>query len=406
MASYLYSVSAVLSYDSHSLKERAIGAKKVKALVPFNHQGGRKMFKNFKTKVLSFALTIAMVATSGSFAFATIPDESKEEKNNNLAETIEATTGIHDTERRFNETPKGFVFDKAGTKIIVPKEDTGKLTIKSNATKSVGMMLPIENSEKDVTLTNKGTVIYGDSDSNLNVGVQVVGRNFNGMSYETVMTSLVIKSNDAAKEYPFKYDLPKGYKLITSEEYIKKYATKGEIRDKEKNGGYEEEIYVINEKGRIVEAIDPVWAKDANGNDVRVRSKVENNKLVQVLAFNKNTKFPVVTVLNSHPNKKEHRYISKKVAKAILNAWETSDSETIHTSIAGVGLVFCGTIGSVAAVHMGAYAAVLAMQRKTLRKYVNSMSKSSKLRMTYYYRWRNGGKNSGYYLYDTAYKIV
>ncbi|HHT7068150.1 hypothetical protein [Bacillus thuringiensis] len=38
----------------------------------------------------------------------------------------------------------------------------------------------------------------------------------------------------------------------------------------------------------------PAWAKDANGKPVATHYKVDGNKLIQVVEFDKNTAFPVI----------------------------------------------------------------------------------------------------------------
>ena len=54
------------------------------------------------------------------------------------------------------------------------------------------------------------------------------------------------------------------------------------------------EVFIINENNEIEYIIDAAWAKDGNGNSIPTYYEICDNKLTQVVDFDKNTVFPVV----------------------------------------------------------------------------------------------------------------
>lgn len=177
-------------------------------------------------------------------------------------------------------------------KLFIPQtSDFGIKTI-DNFGKTVTMKLPKTLDNVQGMMLEDGTVVYSNITEETSVLVQ--GIKESNKYGETYGVRSLIKIDNAAAphEYEFDFELPRGYSLIKSEDYIKLLRGKNVNADLGWIG--ENLIYIIDEENNIIYTIDEPWAKDAIGKDVNTYYRIENNKLIQVIEFDENTIFPVI----------------------------------------------------------------------------------------------------------------
>lgn len=198
---------------------------------------------------------------------------NSQKEANSTALMIEKSTGINDVLNNFKVDSKEATVVKNASGIVkIPnKLNSEPITIKDNK-ESLHISLPELNSS-EIIQTNNGTLIYQDKNQPTDLALQTTKDGFRSL--------IKIKNQFAPKEYEFVINIPNNGKLITSAEYLGKEYDTGEV-------------FIVDSENIIQSVFMPAWAKDANGKPVATHYKVDGNKLIQVVEFDKNTVFPVI----------------------------------------------------------------------------------------------------------------
>ena len=242
-------------------------------------------------KIISIVLIFTMIASSISVVSAT--SKNNECKNIstelNVADLLNQVPTLGGVINNARETTNNFIYSADNTKISIPKEGSGY--IKSTFDPEHGqikMKLPDVVSTAEAKKTKNGTMVYNSKRGNTDVLVQMLEDEENDFVFSSVRTMVLIKDATAPKRYDFTFDLPKGARLITSEEYKQTYC--------QDNADWigDSLIFVIDENGSIISTIDEAWAKDANSRDVETYYKINDNVLTQIVNFDASNDFPII----------------------------------------------------------------------------------------------------------------
>lgn len=183
------------------------------------------------------------------------------------AALIEKYTGTSDV---VQSTPTA-----GGTLQAVTAVDEGRRTVTAPATAhgtvrstapdggSIGIGLPSSGSVSG-TKTDGGTIVYTGAAKDADLAVQPTAQG--------VRSLIVINSAAAAKEYRFDLDLPDG--AVTEQ--------------------HEDGTVTVSKGDEILGTFAAPWAKDSEGAAVPTTYRVEDGSLVQTVAFDEDTAFPVV----------------------------------------------------------------------------------------------------------------
>ena len=177
-------------------------------------------------------------------------------------------------------------------KLAIPKiAEVGIKTI-DNFGETLTMKLPQTLNETQGVMLKDGTIVYNDRIKETSILVQGIKESNNYGENYGIRSLIKIDSAGAPHEYEFIFELPNGYRLIKSEDYVK--MLKGKDVNSDVSWIGENLIYIIDAEDNIIYTIDEPWAKDATGKDVNTYYMIENNKLIQVIDFDENTTFPVI----------------------------------------------------------------------------------------------------------------
>ncbi|MEU7646918.1 hypothetical protein [Streptomyces huasconensis] len=192
-------------------------------------------------------------------------------KTARAAEVVEKVTGSGDIAsgiRQADGTTQTDIVTEAGAaSVSVPATADGTVHTTTGAG-SVGIGLPGMGQAKGIE-TKNGTIVYPDAAKNTDLAVQPT----EGGGVRSLIT---VNNADAAKEYRFDLSLPDGA-VTQQQEDGSVLVLAGTGEDADTIGGFE-----------------APWAKDAHGNPVPTSYRIENGALVQTIAFDENTTFPVV----------------------------------------------------------------------------------------------------------------
>lgn len=255
-----------------------------------------------KNRIIAALTSLMMVVTLvPTFSFATeagsggIESEPEIvlENAEDVATVIEDTTGTSDFIEEVNETNQAYILKGYDSEISIPEEGNGEVILKSNGDDEISMELPNEVSNINGELAGEGTVVYESDNLDTAFAVQGIQEKQEDICFDGFRSLITIKNADAPSEYSFKYNLPEGCQLITSEDYY----------GNDSDAGY---IYIINKNDILIDAesgeefygiiglIAPAWAKDANGNAVRTSYTINGNTITQAVEFDKTSAFPII----------------------------------------------------------------------------------------------------------------
>ena len=164
------------------------------------------------------SLSVALIFTTGAFAFAVdIPDAADRIMAENAADIVEGFVEA-DEINEVVDAGNAFVDDSGDWITAIPKDGSDFVTMEDKNGVSIGMSLPKGIEIEDGVATDTGTVVY-QTDESVDVCVQSVKEEQDGIIIDGIRELVTIKDKDAPKKYSFNFDLPKGYSLVTSEEY-------------------------------------------------------------------------------------------------------------------------------------------------------------------------------------------
>ena len=291
-----------------------------------------------------------MTAAVPGIAFA---EENPEVEANRIAEIVEAATGTDDITEDIVETKDSVISEVGDITYEIAKDVQEGITINNAAGTSIAMGLPSVDDSAEGILTESGTVVYVDDNSDYSVSAQML---------ENGVRSLVtINDVEAGNEFSFDFDLPKGYSFELGDDL----ASRDSISDS---------IWIVNDEGDIVGEICAPWAKDANGNDVNTYYKLEGNTLVQVLEYTEDTVFPVVadptvTYASTSGLVWSHN-LTKKDCKKLYNKIIQEES-TIDFVAEIVGLTVGETLAEFLGVNIGDITEMYIKLTKYIGKYAD-----------------------------------
>lgn len=244
-------------------------------------------------KILSCMISISLIVSSCGAAFATETNHGLQTFEQSQAEFVETLVGTKDVNDEVDIHGDDLAIEGEGLKLEVPKKGSDQISLEPFEGKGFSIGFPKDVESTNAVVSDKGTIIYSEDDT-VSIAVQAVQEEQDGLTIEGVRCMIVINDATAPKEYEFKYNLPKGYKLMTAEEYYgKETEEKGWIYIVDKNNTYidmeSDEEYLD-----IIAVIEPAWAKDADGKSVNTSYIVSDNVLTQVVCFDKNSSFPIV----------------------------------------------------------------------------------------------------------------
>lgn len=255
------------------------------------------------------------------------------------------------------EKKDSFCFASDNTDIVVPKKGNKEVEIQNAGPAIVSMGLPEVVKDVEGIATPNGTVVYPSQIKDVTVTVQALQEKIEGVSFDSVRSMITIKNENAPMAYDFDFTLPKGYTLVEDYDY-----------DEDDCG----QVFMLDKNGEIVNTIDPPWAKDANDIDVETYYEISGSTLTQVVKFNENTDFPVVADPTSHPAKSSVYYLTKDEVKTVRDKYTQMTVNDLYS----------------------------ASKYNTWNNiYIKFSKKYAKIKVSF--RWRNGGKNSGYILNGT-----
>ncbi|MFJ3875831.1 hypothetical protein ACIPW5_00065 [Streptomyces sp. NPDC090077] len=145
----------------------------------------------------------------------------------------------------------------------LPASSAGEVFVATGTGERVSIGLP-ETKDSAGVSTGRGTTVYPDAAPGADLAVQATA--------DGARALVVIKDKSAPKEYGFDLGLPSGAE-------VKQLA--------------DGSLLVVKDRMPLG-LLDAPWAKDANGNPVATSYRVEGNRIVQTVAFDDSTAFPVV----------------------------------------------------------------------------------------------------------------
>lgn len=245
------------------------------------------MKKSIISMILIFTIFVSF--TSTVFAVNNDYEYLGTMPKQNTVNLLNKVTTLGDVINEMQETSEAYVYELEDTKMTIPKigGDDIETTFDSNNT-LVSMKLPKEVSFSKAQYTSNGTIVYNSESKNIDILVQMLEDEDNGLIYSSVRALILIKDDTASKRYDFAFSLPKGGRLITSEDYKKIYYA----NDNDWIG--DNLIFVIDNQGEIVSTIDEAWAVDAKNKKVDTYYEINGNVLTQIVKFDETNTFPII----------------------------------------------------------------------------------------------------------------
>ncbi len=87
-----------------------------------------------------------------------------------IALNIEKVTGTKEISNSIKETNSEYIEKSSNVKISIPKNANKELTIQSTENEKIEMLLPKQYKKEKATKTDEGTITYGDTKDNTNIG--------------------------------------------------------------------------------------------------------------------------------------------------------------------------------------------------------------------------------------------
>lgn len=335
-------------------------------------------------KYVSSLLILSIIASMGSISFAAESVDGKQIRAEAIADVVERVTGTSEINTNLGLTESAYEAEGEDVNISIPVDGEKPVITAMPDNERIAMNLPKEVSGKEGIVTRDGTVVYNSSEAYMAISVQALQEEKDGIAFDSVRTLITIENMRAPREYSFIFDLPENYSLVKDYDYADDY-------DEYDCG----QVFVVNDKNETICTIDPAWAKDANGVDLESYYKIDGNTLTQVVCFNEKTVFPVVADPTSHPNKTSNYYYSKAGIKKLRDKYTELDYATFYNGIITCASYYVQPFAGVCSTF------VFLNQLYSGFKYASWNSvyinfKKNYAKVSVIFRWRNGGKNSGY----------
>ncbi|WKV75434.1 hypothetical protein AW27_030290 [Streptomyces sp. PCS3-D2] len=203
----------------------------------------------FRISAASLIVSTAVLAGSAPAAFATTR-QAPVQTAGQTADAVEKVTGTQDITEAAPST--------------VPATATGKVVARADDGSTIGIRLPATRASDAVTSPH-GTVVYPNSAAATSLAVQPI-------SDGGIRALIVINDASAPTEYRFGLDLPTDAEVIA----------------------LDDGSAAVVKGDDMLGVFAAPWAQDANGRPVATSYRLEQGSLVQTVAFDADTAFPVV----------------------------------------------------------------------------------------------------------------
>ncbi|MFI7337004.1 hypothetical protein ACIBUY_03590 [Streptomyces sp. NPDC050085] len=193
---------------------------------------------------------------------------SATERAARVVEQVTGTADIAPSDQLADGTSQAItILDGEQSTITAPATADAPVSAAADGSR-IGIGLPATTKTEGATSDN-GTIVYPDAAKNTDLAVQPTA----GGGVRSLIT---VKNADAAHEYRFDLDLPDGAVIEQLDDGSVLVLADG------------------TEDADVIGAFDAPWAKDANGASVPTSYRIENGTLIQTIAFDQDTDFPVV----------------------------------------------------------------------------------------------------------------
>ena len=338
----------------------------------------------------TIALTAALVINTGSFSFAKdisdITSKTHAEKIANLVEKHIDTGELGGVV----DTGDYYVDDSGDVTTTIPKEGNELITLKDKVGTKIGMSLPKEVEPENGIATDGGTIVYSAGKA-VDICVQSITGEYDGLPVNGMRQLVIIKDNSAPKEYSFRFDLPEGCFLETSEDYYKRVycdATEGETDIMSEAGA----IYIVNNADDIKGVIEAPWAKDANGKEISTYYTIKERTIIQRVEFDENSDFPIIADPKEGDTQTKTYYYKKGQVTKIRDRYAKKPAPSFWESVFGE---FGGTVpkfGIVWTVASFMSERINATSYNTWNKILRKFpSTKNRVRVVVKYRWHHKG---------------
>lgn len=296
-----------------------------------------------------------MVFSTSATVFA-MEDTTTIREANETADSIEKiiTNDNVSTDLKLNDNH--FSSRKNDATFMLPQNGNKEIKFNVNNESNILMSLPNKDRYMNGVLAKDGTVVYDSLLNNYSVAVQSIENERDGIIFDELRTSVVLKNKNVPSEYSFEYDLPQGYSMMSVEKYLTTYASNEE---KEYLSNIQNAIFILDENNQIVYTIDGLEAVDSEGRTVASQFKVDENKITQSVEFDENTNFPIVVYNASHPDKSKTVYLDEEGILKVRNRYSGSSLAVLIDGALGYGIgkIYppAGSIYTFITVTIGAY---------------------------------------------------
>ena len=289
-----------------------------------------------KNKVIFILLALTMVgnttladASTGSDSNNCVKlDIEKNAKDEEVADYVENVLGIDNLNAKISENRDFYIVDGGDFDISIPKTGNDPVIISCEG-RDISMLLPEEIADVDSKISEKGTVAYESDENDFSVAVQALIYEQEGIEFESVRVLMTIENPNAPTEYSFKYNLPKGFSLVSDYNY-----------DDDWDGGDCGAVYIVDKQNEIAATIEPAWAVDANGEKVESYYTIKGTTLIQKVKIDDTTAFPILADPTEHPTKYTKMYYTRNDIDEIMD----------HYTGAGLGSIVSASVSGIASV--------------------------------------------------------
>lgn len=253
------------------------------------------------------------------------------------------------------------------------------------------MGLPEEVQSSEGIIAANGSVVYKELGNSISVTTQILETDQENAKLNAVRTLVTIKDATAPSSFKFKFDLPEGCRLVSDYDFHDEY-------DEYDCGA----IFILDENDQIINTIEPAWAKDAAGNDVKTEYQITGNTLIQTVEFDEESNFPIVADPTSHPTKYSYYYLNKAQVKAVRDNYSSlGNMNNFYTGLLSLCSYYkAPLLGVGASVYFFNVVYQMVKYATWNKFYANFEKKYAEIIVAW--NWRNGGQNSGYVLGKTT----
>lgn len=268
------------------------------------------------TKVIALIMVLTICLThAGIHNYSYATTESKKEDNNTVNASSEALVVKNN----------GVCFRAEGFKFIVPfnyKKGIELDGVNCNMT----LKLPDIGSVSDGIIHNN-KVVYSNIKGNARYYISVENQNEDGLA--AMDTNLVVTDDSYGDRFTYSYTLPDGYKIMASDDYYKQFEDAQSEADT-----YAGETYIVDENNEISYIIYPATASDAEGNDIKVETRVNGNDIIQVINADGSTAYPI-TITSEAANgwKTYTKYKTLAQVKAMRDSYAPLSAASIAKEV-------------------------------------------------------------------------